>query len=127
MSQHRRLRSLPRHRRPEEAAARDSLRAAEAESNKLEAEIDTPLFTRLHKKLVPTLAGTRLFAIVEPFVKELEVGIPAIKRAREEPHGLLRIGAPVEFGKQYFPSIFAIGILILKPANIKISHCASCH
>ncbi|MBI9090927.1 MAG: LysR family transcriptional regulator [Desulfobacterium sp.] len=75
--------------------------------HKLEAEIDTPLFTRLHKRLVPTLAGTRLFAIVEPFVKELEIGIPAIKRAREEPHGLLRIGAPVEFGKQYFPLIFA--------------------
>lgn len=75
--------------------------------NKLEAEIGIPLFTRLHKRLVPTLAGTRLFEIVDPFVKNLDTGLPSIRRAREKPHGVLRLGAPVEFGKHYFPSIFA--------------------
>jgi hypothetical protein len=33
---------------------------------KLESEIKCPLFTRLHKRLVPTAAGERLFAIVQP-------------------------------------------------------------
>ncbi|GBC60854.1 LysR family transcriptional regulator [Desulfonema ishimotonii] len=73
---------------------------------KLEAEIGTPLFTRLHKRLVPTAAGENLFRIVEPFVSELESGLRTIRQAREKPSGRLRIGSPVEFGKKYFPGIF---------------------
>lgn len=75
--------------------------------NKLEAELNVPLFTRLHKKLVPTLAGEQLFDIVEPFVKGLLEGIRQIQQARQIPSGMIRIGSPIEFGKSYFPGLMA--------------------
>ena len=74
---------------------------------KLEDEIRTQLFTRLHKRLVPTVAADRLFSIVNPFIEDLQSGLQVIKRAKVRPSGLLRVGAPVEFGKAYFPGIFA--------------------
>ena len=74
---------------------------------KLEGEIKTPLFTRLHRRLVPTSAGEQLFALVSPLIRDLEAGIDNILRAREVPSGMLRIGSPIEFGKSYFPGVFA--------------------
>lgn len=74
---------------------------------KLENEIKCPLFTRLHKRLVPTAAGERLFAIVRPFMAELNACLKTIEQAKNEPFGELRIGAPVEFGKAYFPALTA--------------------
>lgn len=74
---------------------------------KLEFEIKSPLFTRLHKKLVPTMEAERLFGILSPFVRDLETGLQSINHARVRPSGILRVGAPVEFGKAYFPGIFA--------------------
>ena len=70
---------------------------------KLEAELKVPLFTRLHKKLVPTAAGERLFSLVEPFVVKLEDEIAYIRQPSDRPAGTLRIGAPREFGKEYLP------------------------
>jgi DNA-binding transcriptional LysR family regulator len=74
---------------------------------KLESEIKTPLFTRLHKQLIPTAAGERLFAIVKPFMAELDICLKTLEKAKDQPFGELRIGAPVEFGKAYFPAIVA--------------------
>ncbi len=74
---------------------------------KLESEIKCPLFTRLHKRLVPTAAGKRLFAIVQPFMAELGACLKTLEQAKDQPFGELRIGAPVEFGKAYFPAIAA--------------------
>ena len=74
---------------------------------KLEAELSVLLFTRLHKKLVPTMAGETLFRIVSPFIRDLETGIDKIIQAKQVPSGMLRIGSPIEFGKSYFPAIFA--------------------
>lgn len=74
---------------------------------KLESEINAPLFTRLHRRLVPTAAGDRLFHVLKPFMDELEVGIGKIRKAQGAPSGLLRIGAPVEFGKEYMPGIIS--------------------
>jgi DNA-binding transcriptional LysR family regulator len=74
---------------------------------KLEDEIKIQLFVRRHKRLVPTLAADRLYAIVKPFITELQSGLQVIKRARVRPSGLLRVGAPVEFGKAYLPRFFA--------------------
>ncbi len=74
---------------------------------KLEAELSVLLFTRLHKKLVPTMAGETLFRIVSPFIRDLEAGIDKIIQAKQVPSGMLRIGSPIEFGKSYFPAIFA--------------------
>ncbi len=74
---------------------------------KLEQEIKTQLFTRQHKRLIPTSAGTKLFSIVEPFIEQLFLGLDAIQLERVVPSGRLRIGAPMEFGKTYFPKLFA--------------------
>lgn len=74
---------------------------------KLEDELKISLFTRLHRRLVPTSAGEQLFAIVEPFVGNLKTGIEKILREKEIPSGMLRIGSPIEFGKAYFPGMFA--------------------
>ena len=74
---------------------------------KLEDELKTPLFTRLQNRLVPTPAGDRLFEVMAPFVKQLDDTLALLDRAREAPFGLLRIGAPVEFGVHYLPAFFA--------------------
>ena len=55
--------------------------------HKLESEINAPLFTRLHRRLVPTAAGDRLFRVLKPFVNDLEVGIGKIKKAQGTPSG----------------------------------------
>ena len=75
---------------------------------KLETEMKTLLFTRLHKRLVPTVPGQKLFDIIKPFVHDLEAGIANIQRESKELYGTLRIGAPVEFGERYLPGIFAL-------------------
>lgn len=77
--------------------------AVSQQLQKLEAELKVALFTRLHKKLVPTAAGERLFKLVEPFVDKLQDEIPHIRQPLDRPSGLLRIGAPREFGKEYLP------------------------
>lgn len=74
---------------------------------KLEAEINNPLFTRLHKRLVPTFAGEQLFLVVKPFMQELETCLKKFEYSKDRPFGLLRIGAPVEFGKKHLPGIAA--------------------
>lgn len=70
---------------------------------KLEGELGTSLFTRMHKKLVPTQAGEALYQSVAPFVEGLEETLESLHVAQDQPHGLLRIGAPVEFGQRYLP------------------------
>ncbi|MCP4606589.1 MAG: LysR family transcriptional regulator [Proteobacteria bacterium] len=74
---------------------------------KLEVEIEAPLFTRVGKRLVPTRAGERLYSVVSPFVGELEMTLENIDKEREEPFGLLRMGAPVEFGTGVLPGMLA--------------------
>ena len=74
---------------------------------KLEEELTLPLFTRLHRKLVPTAAGEDLFGLSAPLIRNLEEGIDRLVRQKGVPSGMLRIGSPIEFGKSYFPGIFA--------------------
>lgn len=81
--------------------------AVSQQLKKLEYEIKTPLFTRLHKKLVPTIEADRLFDLVNPFFDTLAAGLRNIHQARLKPSGILRVGAPDEFGKAYFPEIVA--------------------
>ena len=57
--------------------------AVSQQLQKLEAELKTSLFTRLHKKLVPTSAGERLFSLVSPMIDGLEVGLPFINPPAE--------------------------------------------
>ncbi|WP_319777672.1 LysR family transcriptional regulator [Maridesulfovibrio sp.] len=73
---------------------------------KLEEELQTQLFTRVNRRLVPTAAGKKLYGIVQEFMNELEQGVQHINDGLTTPSGLLRIGAPTEFGKIYLPPIF---------------------
>lgn len=74
---------------------------------KLEGEIKTLLFTRLHKRLVPTPAGEKLFKVISPFMDQLEENIRSISQSQQSPSGMIRMGAPVAFGEGYFPGIFS--------------------
>ncbi len=89
-------------------AARDLLLTQPGVSQhirKLETEIGIPLFTRGHKKIVPTQAGTKLFARIRPFIETLEVEIKSISAPMDRPSGTICMGAPLEFGKNYLPGI----------------------
>ncbi|TFH48386.1 MAG: LysR family transcriptional regulator [Methanothrix sp.] len=77
--------------------------AVSQQLQKLESEIQATLFIRLHKKLVPTDASKRLFSLVQPFMDSLQEGLGNIRQPLDRPAGLLRIGAPREFGKEYLP------------------------
>lgn len=92
-----------------EAAARMHITpsAVSQQLKKLESEIRTPLFTRLHKRLVPTSQGRRLFSIVEPLIENLKNDMHALEKGRLEPAGILKIGAPVEFGSIYLPHVIS--------------------
>jgi len=81
--------------------------AVSQQLKKLEQETKTTLFTRMHKRLVPTAEGNRLFALADPIIKDLKSGLAAIAENRKEPNGLLRVGAPMEFGSIYLPYVFS--------------------
>lgn len=74
---------------------------------KLENDLKTPLFTRLHKKLVPTAAAERLFVLVDSFMKGLTEYSRELLQSKDFPFGEIRIGAPQEFGKTYLAHIMA--------------------
>lgn len=73
----------------------------------LEAEIKAHLFTRIHKKLIPTAEAKTLIQILEPFFDQLENGLKEFLHGKNTPYGLLHLGAPVEFGKTYLPKIIS--------------------
>lgn len=74
--------------------------AASQQLAKLESELGSQLFVRLHKQLVPTPAANVLALTVGRFLREVEGNLESIRRGRELPAGLLRVGAPTEFGSQ---------------------------
>ncbi|WP_415719209.1 LysR family transcriptional regulator [Maridesulfovibrio sp.] len=73
---------------------------------KLEEELQTQLFTRVNRRLVPTATGKQLYKIVQNFMNDLEHEVRQINVGLETPSGPLRIGAPTEFGNIYLPPIF---------------------
>lgn len=81
--------------------------AVSQQLKKLEEEVETQLFTRLHKRLIPTPEAQKLFSILEPFFHDLETGLRSIKQGKDKPSGELRVGSPHGFGKAYLPKIFA--------------------
>lgn len=72
---------------------------------KLEKELKVQLFTRIHKKLVPTAAGSQLYSTLEPFLSGLPGILEGLRHPADSPYGLVRIGAPYEFGRAYLPDI----------------------
>jgi len=81
--------------------------AVSQQLKKLEEEIGQQLFSRPHKRMVPTAAGTDLFEVISPFVNSLKNLVLTMKSAKDRPSGLLKIGAPVEFGKVVMPKVIA--------------------
>jgi DNA-binding transcriptional LysR family regulator len=81
--------------------------AVSQQIKKLEDEIGITLFTRMHKRLVPTGEAEKLITLITPFFHELVGGIQELQSGREAVSGVLRIGAPVEFGKEYFPRLIS--------------------
>lgn len=72
---------------------------------KLEKEIGVVLFTRLHKKLIPTSAGHQLFGAIDDFFGGLPGTLNALRYPAEMVYGVIKIGAPYEFGQKYLPEI----------------------
>ena len=81
--------------------------AVSQQIKKLETEIGTPLFTRLHKRLVPTPAGKRLYSLTAHLIDRLKDGMEVFNQGSNEPSGILKIGAPVEFGSIYLPHVIS--------------------
>ena len=79
--------------------------AVSQQLKKLEEEIKVPLFTRLHKKIVPTRAAHRLFTTIQPFLEKLACEVEHIATPMDRPYGPLHIGAPIIFGTTYLPGI----------------------
>lgn len=74
---------------------------------KLEEEARVHLFTRMHKKLIPTSEATTIHTLIEPFFRELDDAFKQFVHGKNTPHGMLNLGAPVEFGKTYLPKIIS--------------------
>ncbi len=81
--------------------------AVSQQIKKFEQEIQTKLFIRLHKSLVPTSAGKQLFRASESFLKQVDTEIKKVQQGGKEPSGLLRIGAPTEYGQVILPAMIA--------------------
>lgn len=65
---------------------------------KLEEELKVQLFDRSTRTLILTQAAERLVPLIENFVLQLEATLGHWDKAREEPLGTLRVGAPLVFG-----------------------------
>ena len=81
--------------------------AVSQQIKKLEMEIGTLLFTRLHKRLVPTPAGKRLYRLTAHLIDSLQDGMEVFNEGRNEPSGILKMGSPVEFGSIYLPHVIS--------------------
>ncbi len=93
--------------------------AVSQQLKKLEEELGTRLFSRPHKRMVPTSAADLLYESVKPFVLTIANTISHLQEAKANPTGLLRIGAPVEFGKIVMPQLIAD--YITKYPNVSFS------
>jgi DNA-binding transcriptional LysR family regulator len=74
-------------------------RSAVSQSLKaLEEELGMVLFIRDSKKFQATSQGEELFKTLNPFVSELQATLQNLESGKKNPSGVLRIGAPMDFG-----------------------------
>jgi DNA-binding transcriptional LysR family regulator len=73
----------------------------------LEEELQTKLFIRDSKKVLPTEPADVLFRSIEPLLTDLQATIQQIETGRKEPRGHLRIGAPLDFGSTHLTAVIA--------------------
>lgn len=92
------------------AAARELFVTQSAASQnlaRLERELNATLFLRVGKKLIPTASAQALFGSLGPVFQALEHGLADLEKRGRTPTGVLRIGAPVEFGSKYLVELCA--------------------
>lgn len=81
-------------------------RSAVSQSLKaLEEELQTKLFIRDSKRVIPTEPAELLFRSLEPFMTELQSVVNQIETGKKQATGHLRIGAPQDFGSTYLTDI----------------------
>ena len=74
-------------------------RSAVSQSIKaLENEIGSKLFIRTNKTIIPTSQADILSQIITPFMKQLGETLNGFRKGKSEPFGIIKIGAPVQFG-----------------------------
>lgn len=64
----------------------------------LEESLGVALFDRVHRRLLPTAAGDRLFHSAHLAFEELEEAVRKVSTQLPEIEGVVRIGTPIEFG-----------------------------
>lgn len=82
-----------------------SLQSVSRSLASLERSVGTELISRTTHQSQPTDAGLRFYDRVRPALAELFAARDEIGLTATEPSGLLRIGAPVEFGAMLMPVI----------------------
>src|SRR5262245_4199653 len=71
----------------------------------LEKRLGVRLIQRTTRKLRMTEEGERYFRHCAIATREIELGEAALQAARDKPSGVLRISAPVDFGRAVLPRI----------------------
>lgn len=90
----------------EAAQALNITRSAISQSLKaLEEELQTKLFIRDSKQVLPTAPAELLFRTIEPFIAELQTAIAQLETGKKDPVGHLRIGAPQDFGSTHLTEV----------------------
>ena len=71
----------------------------------LEKRLGVRLIQRTTRKLRMTEAGEKYFHHCAIATREVELGEAALQSAKEKPYGVLRVTAPVDFGRAVLPRI----------------------
>ncbi|AZZ35422.1 hypothetical protein CIK05_00945 [Bdellovibrio sp. qaytius] len=71
----------------------------------LEYELQTKLFIRDSKNVLPTEPAELLFRTIAPFIAELQTTVAEIETGKRNPVGHLRIGAPQDFGSTHLTDV----------------------
>ncbi|KAA0595354.1 DNA-binding transcriptional LysR family regulator [Azospirillum lipoferum] len=72
---------------------------------RLEAQFGVRLFNRTTRSVVPTEAGERLLARLEPALREVDAALDVVNGFRDRMAGTLRLNVPVSVARLVLPSI----------------------
>ena len=73
----------------------------------LEKRLGVRLIQRTTRKLRMTEAGEKYFRHCAIAIREIELGEAVLQTAKSKPHGVLKVTAPVDFGRALLPRIVA--------------------
>ncbi|WP_244433540.1 LysR family transcriptional regulator [Azospirillum sp. B506] len=72
---------------------------------RLEGQLGVRLFNRTTRSVVPTEAGERLLARLEPALREVDAALDVVNGFRDRVAGTLRLNVPVSVARLVLPSI----------------------